>query len=178
MFRKSDLVPVLGAIAFAIGAASPAVALAQDAASGETKPVARADVPVTARMGMHVSALVLEDLRQFVTDEQKLGPMFLRLVLLAKQEAIGTNCTAFDLDKQQLLTLMKRTVQPLSEGVEKDVATSQLHRALRQYNTLLGGELAVFAYDPDGYCDAAAVLFKELGEDGGADSMLAIKPAG
>lgn len=176
MFRNFNLIPALGALALAV--AGTTTAQAQGAPSESSKPVARADVPVSARMGMHVSALVLEDLKQYVTDDQKLGQMFLRMVILAKQEAIGASCAAYELDKQRMVALMMRTMRPLSEGVEKDVATSHLQRALRQYNTLLGGELAVFAYDPASYCEAGKTLFAELGEYPEAESILALKPAG
>lgn len=80
-------------------------------------------------MGMHVSALVLEDLRQYVTDDEKLGAMFLRMVILAKQEAIGARCAAYELDKDRMAVLILRTMKPLSDGVEKDVAISHLLRA-------------------------------------------------
>ncbi len=176
MFRNFRMIPALGALALAVAGTAPAVA--QTAPPEGSKPVARADVPVSARMGMHVSALVLEDLKQYVTDDEKLGAMFLRMVILAKQEAIGASCAAYELDKDRMAVLILRTMQPLSEGVEKDVAISHLQRALRQYNTLLGGELAVFAYDPAGYCAAGKTLFAELGEYPEADSMLALKPAG
>ena len=155
-----------------------AAAQAQNAATSvPTQPVARAEVPVQARMHMHVSAMVLEDLKQFVTDDGALGPMFLRMVILSKQEAIGKSCAAYDLDERRMVGLMLRTLAPLIEGAEKDVASSNLQRALRQYNTLLGSELAQFAYEPTGYCDAAEDLVKDLSEYSEADSVLALKPA-
>lgn len=172
MFRKLNLIPALCALAFA-GALQ-----AQTATPSEgNRPVARSEVPVQARMSMHVGALVLEDLKQFVTDDEALGKMFLRMVILSKQEAIGIICAAYDLDQKRMVTLMFRTMRPLSEGVEKDLATSHLQRALRQYNTLLGSELAQFAYEPTGYCDAAKDLYTDLGEYSDADTMLALKPA-
>ncbi|MFN3863864.1 MAG: hypothetical protein ACK4RT_06225 [Erythrobacter sp.] len=176
MFRTFKLTPTLGALALFFFGTNPA--LAQSAPAGANQPVARTDVPVTARMGIHVSALVLEDLKQFVTDDEKLAAMFLRMAILAKQEAIGVNCAAYEIDKERMVALMMQTMRPLSEGVEKDVATAHLTRALRQYNTLLGGELAVFADDRAGYCAAGKTLFAELGENSEADSMLALKPAG
>lgn len=176
MFRKITFLPTLGALVLATSGTAPL--LAQPAAPEGSKPVARADVPVSARMGMHVGALVMEDLRQFVTDDKTLGSLYLRMLILAKQEAIGASCAAYELDQKRMVAMMMRTMRPLSEGVEPDVATSHLQRALRQYNTLLGGELAVFAYDPGAYCDAGKTLFKELGEYSEADSMLVLKPTG
>lgn len=86
------------------------------------QPVIRSKLPVQARMHMHVGVLVPEDLRQFVTDDEILGKMFLHMVILAKQEAIGTSCAAYDLHQKRMVALMFRTLQPLSEGVDNEAA--------------------------------------------------------
>jgi len=169
MLRKLHLIPALCALVLA------AATQAQTTVPEGSKPVPRADVPVQARMSMHVGALVLEDLKQYVTDDEKLGALYLRMLLLAKQEAIAASCAGYDLDKDRRVTLMLRTMRPLAEGMENGVASANLQRGLRQYNTLLGGELAQFAYEPTGYCNAAEDLVKELGEYPEAESMLVLK---
>lgn len=174
MFRKLILIPAFAALTLASGAQ----AQTQAPASSQTiTKVERKDVPVQARMSMHVNALVLEDLKQFVTDDEKVGALFLRMVLLSKQEAIAISCDDYNLDKQRMVALMLRTIGPINDGVDTDTASSNLNRALRQYNTMLGGELAQFAYDPTGYCTAATVLYKDLAEYPPEQSMLAITPA-
>lgn len=174
MFSKLYLIPALCAVALAFAGATPAQA--QTATPQANTPVARKDVPVSARMSMKVGALVMEDLRQFVTDDKTLGFIYLRMVLLAKQEAIGVSCAAYELDQKRMVAAMFRTMGPLTQGVEKDVAQGNLQRALRQYNTLLGGEIAVFAYDPAAYCEAGKALFKDLSEDKEAESMFVLRP--
>ncbi len=173
MFRKISLIPALGALALA-GAAQ---AQSFTPPSGST-PVPRAEVPVQARMGMHVSALVLEDLRQIVPDQDKLQPLFLRLALLAKQEAIGHSCAAYTLDQRRMVSVMLRTTGTVigDQEMDKEAAQSTLNRVLRQYNTLLGGELAQFAYEPTGYCNAGKELYESLTSYAEADSPLVLKP--
>lgn len=168
MLGTRVLAPVLAALALAVPAAA-------QTASGP--PAARSDVPPNGRIAMHVSALVLEDLKQFIPDETRRSAVFMRMVLVAKQEAIGASCVAYAVDQKRLTAVMMRTMRPISEGASKDVAAANQGRALRQYHTLLGGELAQFAYDPTGYCARAGDLVAELGTYPEAQSPLVLKPA-
>lgn len=158
--------------AFALSAGSQALATTPTV---DNKPAIRGEVPANGRASMHVHAIVLEDLKQFVTDQKVAGPLFLRMVLLSKQEAIGASCDAYSLDQKLMTGAMMRTVMPMLSGLEKDVATSNLNRTLRQYNTLLGGELAQFGYDPTGYCASGKELFDQLATYPAQDSMLVLK---
>lgn len=168
MLRTLALVPA----ALALALAAPA-----SAQNADGPPAPRGAVGPNGRIAMHVGALVLEDLKQFVPDEAKRGAIYMRMILLAKQEAIGASCAAYALDQQRMAATMMRTMRPLSDGVSKDVGTANLARALRQYHTLLGGELAQFAYDPTGYCTNAQEVFDELGAYSGEQSILVLKRA-
>lgn len=171
MLRKFLVAAALGTAALASGA------LAQANARPEgSKPVARSEVSPQARAAMHVNARVLEDLKQFVPDEETRAKMLLRMVILAKQESIAASCAGYDLDQQRMFTLMFRTTMPLlDEKIAKDVRTANLNRALRQYNTLLGGELAQFSFDPKGYCDYAKTVVEDLSGYSEAETMLVLK---
>ncbi|MFN3989189.1 MAG: hypothetical protein ACK4IS_02900 [Erythrobacter sp.] len=170
MLRTALFAPAVALVGLMLAAP-----LAAQTASGP--PAARGEVNPNGRIAMHVSALVMEDLKQFITDETKRSSIFMRMVLVAKQEAIGSSCAAYVVDQKRLTAVMMRAMRPLSEGVSKDVATTNLNRALRQYHTLLGGELAQFAYDPDGYCNRAKQLVTDLGEYPEAQSPLVLQPA-
>ena len=163
MFRNIKFITAICAVALS----GTALAQSNQVPPGSTS-VARTEVPVQARMSMHVSALVLEDLRQIVPDEDKLGPMFLRMVLLSKQEAIGASCDAYTLDQKRMVAVMFRTIGELIKDQDtdkdKDAARDTLNRVLRQYSTLLGGELAQFGYDPTGFCESGKDLYKGLSE--------------
>ncbi|MEQ5787519.1 hypothetical protein J3454_06395 [Erythrobacter sp. NFXS35] len=172
MFRKLNLIPALCAFALAGTLQAQTTTIPEG-----SKPVARADVPVSARMGMHVSAMVLEEIKKFVPDDDKRGALFLRMSILAKQEAAAASCAAFELDQPRMVSVMMRTLRVLSDGTQSDLATAHLNRALRHYNTLLGGELAQFAYEPTSYCNAAGDFYNDLSEYPTEDSMLVLKLA-
>lgn len=141
------------------------------------KPAARSDISPNGRMAMHVNGIVLEDIKQFIPDDAARSGIFMRMVLLAKQEAIGASCADYTVDQKRLTAVMMRTMRPISDNAAKDVATANLGRALRQYHTLLGSELAQFAYDPSAFCANAKTVVAELGTDPEPQSVLVLKPA-
>lgn len=63
------------------------------------------------------------------------------------------------------------------EGMEAEAVQAKLNRVLRQYHTLLGGELAQFADDPTGYCNAGKEIYESLAKGTDAGSLLALKLA-
>lgn len=176
MFSKIALVPALCglALAGAVHAQSPA-------APTDRKPVPRSEVPVQARMAMHVSALVSEDLKQLVPEDDKRGPLLLRLVLVAKQEALSHSCEGYTLDQRRHADVILRASGAVvrDKGADKDAAAAQaiLNQVIRRYNTLLGGELAQFAYDPSGFCTAGKELYESLLKSPERDSLLVLNPA-
>ncbi|MFN3989940.1 MAG: hypothetical protein ACK4IS_06755 [Erythrobacter sp.] len=171
MLRKLLVAAALGTTAIATGALAQATLRPEG-----SKPVARAEVSAEARAAMHVNARVLEDLTQLVPDEETRAKMMLRMVILAKQEAIAGSCAGHDLDQQRMFTLMYRTTMPLLDHkTPKDARTANLDRALRQYNTLLGSELAQFSFNPREYCDYARTLMEDLSGYSEAETMLVLK---
>ena len=176
MFSKIALLPVLCGLALA-GAAH-----AQSPAStADRKPVPRSEVPVQARMAMHVSALVSEDLKQLVPEDDKRGPLLLRMALVAKQEALSLSCDGYTLDQRRHADVILRATGEVvrDKGADKDAAAAQaiLNQVLRRYNTLLGGELAQFAYDPSGFCTAGKEVYESLLKNPEGESLLALKTA-
>ena len=176
MFRKVTLIPALCALALSGAALGQPVT-----PPAESKPVARSEVPVQARMAMHVSALVAENLKPLVPDDRQRGVLFLRMLMLAKQEALAHSCEAFTLDQKRHADVMLRAAGEVfrAQGQDQDAQAAQavLNRMLRDYNTLLGGELAQFAYDPEGYCKAGEDLYQALSEYAEENSPLALKLA-
>ena len=171
MLRTRFLAPALG-IAATLTAVSPAAAQTVNG-----PPAARSELGPSGRIAAHVSALVLEDLKQFMPDDTRRASVFLRMVLLAKQEAIGASCAAYVVDSKRLAAVLMATMRPVSDGLAKDVATANQARALRQYHTLLGGELAQFAADPGAYCASGKELVADLAAYPDAQSPLVLKPA-
>ena len=63
MLRNFAIAPVITALALAAGVAPAA------AQTTNGPPAARSQVPPNGRIAMHVSALVMEDLKQFIPDD-------------------------------------------------------------------------------------------------------------
>lgn len=154
-----------------------AAAQAQNADPAGSKLVARNEVPVNGRMAMHVHSYALKELETVVTDRDVVQPMFLRLILIAKQEATAISCEGFEKDDKRMLPAMWRTLQPVIQGAEPGVPNARLNTALRAYNIMMGGELAIFAQDPDGYCDYGKKVVDEIGMSEDEKSLLVITQA-
>lgn len=175
MFRKLTLIPALVALGFALPVAAQSADPASAAPQG--KPISREDAAMQTRMSVHVNGTVLADLKPMVADEQKLGALFLRMVLLSKQEAVGASCAAYSLDKQRMVAAMLGTIVPVTEGLEKDQAQATINQVLRHYHTMLGGQLAQYAYNPDSFCGAGKDLYDSLVANGDGDKILVLTPA-
>jgi hypothetical protein len=165
-----------------IASAGAALALASAAAAQTasrpegSKPVPRSEVNVQARMSMHVNGLVVEELKALVPDEKTRAQMVLRMMLVAKQEAIGHSCASYEVDQRRMANVMLRTVRPATEPAsDASKKVANLNEVLRKYNILLGAELSQFGYDPSGYCDYAKTLVKDLEEYSESDTILVLK---
>ena len=104
---------------------------------------------------------LLEELKQYVTDDEKLGALLpADAVSWPSQEAIAASSASYDLDKDRRVTLMATApCARLAEGMGKWRGEREppARACGSQYNTLLGGELAQFAYEPTGYCKRSRV---------------------
>ena len=58
-------------------------------------------------------ALVIADMRQFVTDDKTFGFLYLRMLILAQQEASEESCADYELDQKQMLAMMMHTIRAL-----------------------------------------------------------------
>ena len=66
------------------------------------------------------------------------------------------SCAAYDCDQKQILAMMMRTIGPLTEGVDADLATSPLQRALRQYTPCWAANRAPALETSDAHPEQAA----------------------
>jgi hypothetical protein len=177
MLRNHTLIPALIALGLA-GAATAAQSPEPPApATPPAKLVNRAEAAPQTRMSVHVNGIVLEELRSLVPDEAKLGPLFLRMVLVAKQEAIGASCDAYTVDQKRMVAVMLGTIAPAVEGLDKDKTQSTINALVRQYHTMLGGELAAAGFDQAGYCTAGKELFDQISGNVEKDKILVLMPA-
>lgn len=149
-------------------------AQAQQAAADSGAMVRRSDVPVSARMGMHVHSYAMKELEAAVPERDIMQPLFLRLILLAKQEATAISCEGFEKDGKRMIPVMFRTLQPILQGAEPGKPNPKVEAALRAYHTMMGGELAIFAQDPDGFCEYSQQMVEELGKSEDEKSLLVI----
>ncbi|MFN4239610.1 MAG: hypothetical protein ACK4E5_03095 [Erythrobacter cryptus] len=150
---------------------------AQNAAGQTATLVRRSETPVSARMGMHVHSYALKELEAAVPARDVMQPLFLRLVLLAKQEATAISCEGFEKDRDLMIRAMFRTLKPVLEGAEAGKPNSQADAVMRAYHIMMGGELAIFAQDPDGFCEYSQKLVEELGKSEDEKSLLVITQA-
>lgn len=179
MYRTLIVIPALVALALACPAAAQTAAPPADGAAGtpNVKKIGRNDVSVSTRIGVEVNGHALEALRPVVTDESKLGPLFLRMVLIARQEAVGARCAAYSVDPKRQVAVMLGAIAPAVEGLEMDAAQTTTSQILRHYHTMLGGAIAQYAVDPDGFCAAGEELYKRLSGEAESEQTLILTPA-
>ena len=133
-------------------------------------------MPVQTRMSMHVNSHALEHMQTAIADELAL-PLFLRFILIAKQESTAISCAAWQLDNDRMVPIVFKAIAPLTVGSKKGKPNPRIDAAMRAYHMILGGELAQFASNPTGYCDYAKELAADLGQYKPEESVLVIKPA-
>lgn len=145
------------------------MALMTTATTAQTDaPVDRASTSPEARMNMAVTAHVFD---YFVEYEGLLeaDDVFL-LSLVAKMKALSMTCEGFDLDRVRYTGVMADIIGPLymmsAEGEQPPPSGNALVTiAMSGYSMSVGGNLAVAAYNPDGFCAAGEVLRTQLAED-------------
>jgi hypothetical protein len=175
MHRTLTLIPALVALVLACPVAAQSAEAPANASA--TRKISRAETTLSTRIAVAVNGHVLEDLKPVITDQAKLGPLFMRMVLVAKQEAVGANCAAYSVDRKQQVATMLGSIAPALEGLEQDKAQSTINQVLRHYHTMLGGALAQHAADPDGFCAAGKDLYERLSADADGDKVLILTPA-
>lgn len=146
-------------IAISLLAAAPAVASEPTGA-----PVDKASVGPEGKMGIQVANYAMDSLQGIVPQ-----PKIFRLMLLAKQKALAAACDEFTLDDDKYKAAMAVALEDVTRLVSPSDANPALRKVLFGYGTLLGGELAIAAYNPASYCAAGRDLRTELAEDGSAN---------
>lgn len=149
-----------------LACAIPLLCLAGAAVAQSGDPVARGDLSPIDRMNMAVGTHVFETLTSM--DMIEPGDI-LRLAIVAEQKAIALTCDGYEVDEGRFSAVMAEAIGSLidTESSEGGAITLPFMIAYSGYATLLGGNLAVAAYDPDAMCALGAVLREELSEDGG-----------
>jgi hypothetical protein len=156
----------------------PAICLAlmtTSAAAQNAEPVERASLSPEARMNMAVTAHVFD----YFADHEGLleaEDVFL-LNLIAKMKAVALVCEGFDLDPARYTAVLGEIIGPLflmSRGADPDHPSANLlvTIAMSGYSMSVGGNLAVAAYNPDGFCAAGAELRAQLAEDSASDYLI------
>lgn len=144
-------------------AAMPAMAVAQT----EGTPVDRAAVGPEGKMGLQVTNYAFQTLKDVVPPQKTL-----RLLLIAKQRALATTCAEFDVDNDRFTSAMAVALEDVTKLTKPNEANLALRTTLFAYGTMVGGELAISAYNPDSYCANGRELRDELKEDPSANILI------
>jgi hypothetical protein len=130
-------------------------------------PVDRADLTPVERMSMAFTSHVFETLTAY--DGMIAPEDILRLAIIAKQRAVALSCDGYDVNEARFSAAMEAAIGSLidTETSEGGAITLPFMIAYSGYATLLGGNLALAAYDPDAMCAVGAQLREELSEEGG-----------
>lgn len=149
------------------GLAFASVAVAQ---SGD--PVNKADVPPSERMAMQVGAHAFEQMGDIIEPNKKL-----LILLVAKQRASAAVCEGFEVDETLFNNVMTDALSQVIGLVEDGKNNLPLDNVMFNYGVMVGGELALAAYDPAVYCAAADQLRTEFQEEEGGEKVNVLKPA-
>lgn len=155
------------AAALSMGALLPVTALAQ---TGD--PVAKADVPPAQRMAMQVGTHAFEQIHDLLPPNKKL-----MLLLVAKQRASAIACEGFDVDEALFTSVMTDVLSEVLGKVAEGQNNLPMDSIMLNFGIMVGGELALAAYDPDAYCAAAGELRTEFQQEEGGDMINILKPA-
>jgi hypothetical protein len=96
----------------------------------------------------------------------------LRVLIVARQSATASSCDGYEVDEEKFRTVMNDIVAKLAELTEEGQNNLPIDSVMAGYYTVLGGQLAIAAYDLDAYCAAAAEVREALKDD--ADGRLSI----
>jgi hypothetical protein len=125
-------------------------------------PVDRASVGPEGKMGIQVANYTIDSLQDILPQ-----PKIFRLMLLAKQKALATACDEFTIEEEKYRAAMAVALEDVTKLTAESDANPALRKVLFGYGILLGGELAISAYNPASYCAAGHDLRAELAEDSG-----------
>jgi len=150
---------------------APAIcmALMTTAATAQTgAPVDLASASPEARMNMAVTAHVFDYFVEF-EGLLEVDDVF-QLSLISKMKALSMTCEGFDIDRERYTAAIGGVMGPLYRmshaGAQPHPSDNILVTiAMSGYSMLVGGNLAVAAYNPDGFCAAGEELRAQMIED-------------
>lgn len=92
----------------------------------------------------------------------------MQLNAVALQRAIAVTCDDFAVDEALYVDVMNRVLEPYEPAADASGPRPDLPFtiAMSGYSMLLGGNIAVGAYDPDAMCAIGAKLRKDMSEEG------------
>lgn len=151
---------------FAASLASASLAFAQ-----EGEPVAKADVPPSERMSMAVGTHAIKQMGDLIAPEKKL-----MVLMIAKQRASAQVCEGFEVDQALFTAAMSDALSEVIGLVEEGQNNLPMDVVMFNYGVMVGGELALAAYDPSAYCAAAAEMRAEFQTEEGGDKLNVLKP--
>lgn len=89
----------------------------------------------------------------------------LRLFAVARQEALATSCDGYELDMARYTAVLNDILAGLREGTEPGAENLPVDVAMSAYSVVLGGQIAVGAFDQAAYCASGAEIRAELATD-------------
>lgn len=165
-FKTTLLIPLCG------------LAMAGAAFAQEGEPVDRASLSPKDRMAMDVTSYVAATYFTNLTEvEFDDAQVLLRLMMIAKQNALAVTCDGFELNSEQYTAVLNDVLAPFQELVDEGQNNLVTDRVMFGYGTLFGGELALASYDPAGYCAFGVELRQEFSENDDSARFLVLAPA-
>lgn len=122
------------------------------------------------RMTEAVDKYVFESVMRLIEPGQAL-----RLVLVARQYAASARCEGFVVDDDKYRAIMNDIVAELAKLTKEGQNNLPVDVVMAGFNTSLGGQLAVAAYDKEAFCSEAKLFRDELKDPEGR--LLILKPA-
>lgn len=154
-----------------------ASAIAAVIALADDGPVDHASLSRQARMAMDVSSYAASTYFAGLTgDEFKDAQVALRFMMVAKQKALAASCDGFSIDSARYTSVLNRLMAPFEGLVKKGQNNLVVDRLMFGYGTLFGGELALAAYDPVGFCANGTELRNAFSKNAVENKFLVLVP--
>ena len=136
------------------------LALSGVATAQENTPVPRDEIDPSKRMAMHVVSYAFRHTEGIFPPEK-----MLLLAMIAKQRVAAESCDGIEMDNAKYTTVINAAMAEVMAATAEGDNNLVLDRIMYAYGLLVGGEMAVAAYDPDAYCSFGEKLRRELQED-------------
>ena len=133
--------------------------------------------PATSDLGQHIAASYSTTATEFFED--LLAPeQILRLLILTKQQVVGTVCEGYVLDEEGLDSARNAILSTQPKTDDGNLNPLIVGRIMHGYGIFLGGEMALATYDPDAYCTYGTDIIEELLGDAEGEDLLVLSVSG